>query len=105
MIFSKNLLQISSLILIWCLYSSKAQDYNVRDFGAKGDGTSDDTDAVRKALASANNTNGGRVIFDSGYTFLTGCFNVTSNVILDVKGTILGSVNSSDYVPVQPLPW
>uniref|UniRef100_A0A914DGA2 Uncharacterized protein n=1 Tax=Acrobeloides nanus TaxID=290746 RepID=A0A914DGA2_9BILA len=60
---------------------------------------------VRAALAAAAKSNGGRVVFDAGNTFLTGCFNVTSNVILDVRGTIMASVNVSDYEVIQQLPW
>jgi polygalacturonase len=83
-----------------------SQDYRVIDFGAIGNGIANDTRAVRAALAAAaNKTNGGRVIFDVNHTFLTGCFNVSSNIILDIQGKILTSNLTSDYVPVQPLPW
>src|SRR3569623_1058563 len=84
-----------------------SQVYNVRDFNATGDGKTDDTSAIRAALAAAANSNGDRVIFDCGLTFLTGAINVTSNVILDLCGTILAS-NVSDifhYPLVPPLPW
>uniref|UniRef100_A0A914E8B2 Pectate lyase superfamily protein domain-containing protein n=1 Tax=Acrobeloides nanus TaxID=290746 RepID=A0A914E8B2_9BILA len=93
------------LYFIFIFHLIPAQEYNVRSYGAKGDGVTSDTIAVRSALAAASNTNGGRVIFDSGYIFLTGCFNVTSNVILDVRGTILGSINVSDYEVISILPW
>lgn len=73
------------------------QDYNVRDFGAVGDGIVDDTEAIRKALAAAENTHGGRVIFDSGYTFNTGSIRLTNNVIMDVRGMILGTNVSERY--------
>ena len=73
-----------SLYLTFFFYIINAQDYNVLSFNAVGDGKTDDTKAVRAALAAANSRNGGRVIFPSGYTFLTGCFNLTNNVILDV---------------------
>jgi len=48
---------------------------------------------------------GGTVHFAAGRTFLTGCFNVSSNTILQIDGTILGSPNSTGYVLVDPLPW
>lgn len=93
------------LVLFLSFYQISAQTYSVLQFGAIGDGKTDDTKAVRATFAAANNSNGGIVVFDVGYTFLTGCFNVTSNVILDVRGTILATNNSNDFVPVQPLPW
>ncbi len=39
----------------------------VEDFGAKGDGVTDDTDAINKAISSL--TGGGTVIFQSGKTY------------------------------------
>ena len=40
--------------------------YNVRDFGATGDGKTDDTTAIRSTLAFAAAHNGGRVVFPDG---------------------------------------
>ena len=69
----------------------------IASFGAVGDGKTDDTQAIRNALAKAANSSGGRVVFDAGHTFLTGPFDITSNVILDVQGKILGSSNTTEY--------
>ena len=85
------------LNLVLFIEYSLAQVYNVRNFNATGDGKTDDTAAVRAALTAASNSNGGRVVFDSGYTFFTGALNVTSNVILDVRGTILASIDPDEY--------
>ena len=93
------------LALILFISSINAQIYNVKDFNATGDGKTDDTKAVRATLDAAANSNGGRVIFDSGYTFLTGGFNLTNNVILDVRGTILASLDPTKYNVVPTLPW
>src|SRR5688572_29001149 len=83
-----------------------SQDYHVLDFGAKGDGFTDDAKAVRAAFSAAEAlTNGGRVIFDSNHTFVTGGFNVSSNTIVDVRGKILASLDSNNYELVEPLPW
>ena len=40
--------------------------YNVRDFGAKGDGRTDDTLAIRSAVAFVASRNGGRLQFPEG---------------------------------------
>jgi polygalacturonase len=93
-------LKLCSFLIIltsWCILTF-SQEYHVKDFGAIGDGKTDDTNAVRAAVAAAASTNGGRVIFDVGYTFLTGCFNASSNIILDIRGTILGSNLSDHYM-------
>lgn len=104
-----KLLLLCILVLINFYFTHiLAQDYHVLNFNATGDGKTDDTKAVRSAMASAAASNGGRVIFDEGYTFLTGAFNVSSHVILDVRGTIL-AVTSADTIDVfpliPPLPW
>ena len=101
----KSIFNLLALFSIFHIYSTSAQTYSVLKYGAVGDGKSDDTTAVRATLAAANASNGGRVIFDANYTFLTGCFNITSNIILDIQGKILASNDSKDFVPVQPLPW
>lgn len=106
MIFTKMYFLVF-LVNFLCLQHILAQEYHVKDFNATGNGIADDTSAVRAAVAAAVKSNGGRVVFDAGYTFLTGCFNITSNIILDVRGRILGSQESDSYhyFLVEPLPW
>lgn len=56
---------------------------NVRDYGARGDGTTDDTNAIQAALtAAAAATNGGVVILGSGVYLLTASLVVSANVTL-----------------------
>ncbi|GGA76608.1 exo-poly-alpha-D-galacturonosidase [Flavobacterium palustre] len=64
--------------------------YNVRDFGAKGDGITNDQTAIQKAI-DACKKNGGTVVLEKG-TFLTGQIVLVSNLILkiDASATIIG---------------
>jgi len=71
---------------------------NVRTFGAKGDGAALDTDAISKAIRACAQAGGGTVLFPAG-TYLTGTFELLSNITLqlDAGAVILGSANISDY--------
>jgi polygalacturonase len=66
--------------------------YNVRSFGAKGDGKVLDTDAVNKAIGSAASKGGGTVYFPAG-TYL--CFSIRLKshitIYLDNGATILAA--------------
>src|SRR5262249_14629927 len=47
------------------------KDFTITDYGAKGDGTFDNTAAFAKAIAACNAAGGGRVVVPAG-KFLTG---------------------------------
>lgn len=53
--------------------------FNVKSYGAVGDGTADDTTAVQAALNAATNANGGIVFFPTGTYKITATLNVQSN--------------------------
>ena len=55
---------------------------NVRDYGAKGDGQSDDTAAFERALDAAAKQGGGTVLAPRGVYFFAGHFSVPSAVTL-----------------------
>ena len=75
-----------------------AEVFNVRDFGAKGDGTTFDTTAIQKALDACENS-GGTVEFPAG-TFLSRPLTVHSKttVKLDSGATLKASTNQVDYM-------
>jgi hypothetical protein len=79
-----------------------AGHFNVRDFGAKGDGHNLDTEAIQAAVLTANKAGGGMVTFPPGI-YVTGTLELLSNVTLDIqRGTTLkGSSNVGDYRPIS----
>jgi hypothetical protein len=78
--------------------------FNVRAFGAVGDGTRLDTPAIVKAVRAAAAAGGGVVVFPPG-TYLTGTFELLSNVSLDLEAgsTLKGSPNMADYPTLTSL--
>jgi polygalacturonase len=75
-------------------------EFLVTNFGAVGDGTTDCTEAFRKAIQACNELGGGKVVVPSG-TFLTGAIHLKSNVDLYLKreATIRFSTNTASYMP------
>ena len=76
----------------------KATTFPVRDFGAKGDGKTLDTQAVQKALDACGKAGAGTVRFTKG-TYLCGALFMKGNTTLHLgEGAILkGSENLKDY--------
>ena len=73
----------ASLILTILLFSLgiQAQNYNVRDYGAKGDGKTLDHIAINKAIDACVAGGGGRVLLPAG-TYLCGSIRLKSIVDL-----------------------
>jgi polygalacturonase len=82
------------------------RDFDVKKYGAKGDGKSDNTEAFRRAIAACNKAGGGRVVVPAG-TFLTGPIHLLSNVNLHVSegATIKFSQDPKAYLPPVYTRW
>jgi polygalacturonase len=79
--------------------------FDVRDFGAAGDGTHTDTAAIQRAVVEAARGRG-VVRFTPG-RYLTGTVELRSGVtvVLESSGTVLGSLQPGDFHPVEQLPY
>ena len=76
--------------------SAKLQEIiNVKDFGAKGDGSTDDTVAIRNAVAACS---GAQLYFPSGTYLVSGIIDLVANmsIIGDIKQSIL-KIKSGTY--------
>jgi polygalacturonase len=60
--------------------TTPAHVFNIKDFGAVGDGKTDDARAIQQALDACTAAGGGRVVVPAGSTFLAGPFDLKSHV-------------------------
>lgn len=72
----------------WIATTANAGIYNVRDFGAKGDGVTDDTVAIRSALAFIATRNGGTLQFPEGDYIVTSPLVLPSGVTIQGVGSL-----------------
>ena len=84
-------------------YSQKTI-YNIRDFGAAGDGETICTNAINSAIATCHENGGGRVLVPVG-VFKSGTIMMKSNVELHLEmgATLLASTEHKDF-PRLPQP-
>lgn len=82
-----------------------SRTYNIRDFGAKGDGQTNDTAAIQAAIDACYKDKGGTVLVPAG-VFVTGTIELKSNVTLHLaaQGKILGSADGKHYHPADAIP-
>ena len=82
-----------------------ARIYNVRSYGAKGDGATLDTAALQAAIDACTHDGGGTVLVPAG-TFLIGAVELKSNVTLHIAagGRLLGSADGKQYHAVDDIP-
>ena len=75
-----------------------AKDFDVRAYGAKGDGKADDTVAVQKAIDECSADGGGRVVVDKG-AFLIRPISLKDGVDLHIErnAKLLASNNHEDF--------
>lgn len=80
--------------------------FSILTYGAKNDGITDCTDAIRKAIAACYNAGGGVVVVPSG-KFLTGAIHLKSNVNLHLlkNSVILFSTDPKQYLPLVYTRW
>ena len=83
-----------------------AKDFNITDYGAVGDGKTNCTQAINKAISAANKAGGGRVVVPPG-TFLTGAIYLKSNVNLYISkdAVVKFSTDPNQYLPAVFTRW
>ena len=95
----------SAWVFLFFAISLQAADgskvFDVRQFGAKGDGKTLDTAAIQKALDECGQAAGGTVKFSRG-TYLSQplTLRTKTTVLLDAGATLLACTNQSDFMKV-----
>lgn len=73
------------------------RSFNVKDYGAAGDGNADDANAIQAAIKAASDAGGGAVVFPAG-EFLSSPFNLASSIRLHLeKGATLKMIPLEKY--------
>ena len=94
-----NKLTLNLLILLTIPCILYGRNFNVMDFGARGNGISDDAIAIQKAVDACTNAGGGDVVFSANHTFLSGPVQLKSNVniVLETNSVWKANPNESIY--------
>src|SRR5258708_28443320 len=89
----------------WAQQASAPKIFNVRDFGAVGNGTNKDTAAFQKALDACAVSGGGEVVVPAG-NYLIGSVQLGNRTVLrlETNSVITGSADKEDY-PMMDIRW
>lgn len=82
-----------------CAINPKENIFVITDYGAKGDGITDDAAAIQKAIIACSESGGGKVVVPAGHTFLCSPFKLASYVELHLEpnSCLLANPDESVY--------
>lgn len=104
-------LAVAGLLAFWpggasasSLSGAATPVFNVKNYGATGNGSSNDAGAVNKAIAAANSAGGGIVEFPSGTYKIGASVHMMSNVTLNLESgsTLMGTSSGYDAPESNP---
>ncbi len=75
--------------------------YNINDFGAEGDGKFDNAQVIQKIIDKCSAEGGGKVIIPGGGIFISGPFNLKSNIEFHVEANAVLRANPDELVYTQ----
>ncbi len=79
------LLSLFLLLTVPTTTAAESNIFNVMDYGAIGDGTTDDAAAIQAAINACTQQGGGSVVLPAGHTFLASPFALASYVDLHIE--------------------
>ena len=99
---------LSATASLVCSVAAAHGAFDVRDFGAKGDGETKDTAAIQRAIDAANEAGGGEVLLPKG-VYLSGSVFLKSGVDFHLAedAVLKGSPDPADYnaLDIAPQNW
>jgi hypothetical protein len=100
-----RLVLVFVVLLLSVCVALAAATLDVRDFGAKGDGATKDTDAVQRALDACAEAGGGEVLVPAG-EYLVGSLELKSGTTLRLEEhAILRGTKDLDDYPIVKVRW
>jgi len=102
-ILNISVLCLVSVLQISCTAHHNAV-YNIKEFGAKGDGSTINTASINKAIEQCSSHGGGTITVPSG-RYVTGTMILKSgiNLHLEPGAVLIGSSDTSDYLPMNSI--
>ena len=87
-----------SLLVFSIVFCGYSKDFNITDYGAIGNGTNLNTEAIQKCIDTCWESGGGRIVVEGG-RYVTGTLFLRSNVELhlEANGTLLASPEGNAY--------
>ena len=97
------LLALLSTFDSYCICAEQGPVYNVRNYGARGDSSTLDTQSLNNAIDACSSAGGGQVLVPVG-KYLTGTVHLKSNVTfqLDAGAELVGTTDLNQYESFTP---
>src|SRR5256885_1270281 len=103
----RRMFLFQTIFICFCLsvFAAGSKTFDVRDFGAKGDGKTKDTIAIQKSLDACAASGGGTVLVPEG-NYLIGSIVIGANTTLQMesRSSFTGSADIVDY-PIVKARW